>query len=84
MSAETVGIHEAKTQLSKLIESVKKGRQITITQRGHPVAVLAPITEEKQVASKRLLAINSIRNFRKLQKPIDANEFELLLKADQK
>ena len=84
MTADNVGIHEAKTQFSKLIENVKKGRRITITQRGRPVAVLAPITEHGEVESKRLVAISNIRNFRKLQKPVNPDEFEQLLKADQK
>jgi antitoxin (DNA-binding transcriptional repressor) of toxin-antitoxin stability system len=36
----TVGIFEAKTKLSELIEAVKRGEEIRITQRGKPVARL--------------------------------------------
>lgn len=39
---ETVGAFEAKTHLSRLLEDVQRGKIITITRRGVPVAVLAP------------------------------------------
>lgn len=84
MSVNNVGIHDAKTHFSKLIESVKKGRSITITQRGHPVAVLVPVDDQLQDKKDRLIAIEKIREFKKLQSPMSAKEFERLLKADQK
>lgn len=37
------GIREARQNLSALIEEVKKGREIVITDRGTPVARLAPL-----------------------------------------
>ena len=36
------GIREARQSLSELIEDVKKGREIVITDRGRPVARLVP------------------------------------------
>jgi prevent-host-death family protein len=36
------GIREARQNLSSLIEDVKKGREIVITDRGRPVARLVP------------------------------------------
>ena len=36
------GIREARQNLSVLIEEVKKGREIVITDRGRPVARLVP------------------------------------------
>jgi len=36
------GIREARQNLSALIEEVRKGREITITDRGRPVARLVP------------------------------------------
>lgn len=38
------GIREARQNLSALIEDVKKGREIVITDRGRPVARLVPPT----------------------------------------
>ena len=36
----TVGIFEAKTKLSELIDAVERGEEIRITRRGRPVARL--------------------------------------------
>jgi prevent-host-death family protein len=36
-----VNVHEAKTQLSKLLEQVEKGERIVISRAGEPVAVLS-------------------------------------------
>lgn len=37
-----VGMHDAKTQLSKLVERVEGGEEIVITRRGKPAARLVP------------------------------------------
>jgi prevent-host-death family protein len=37
-----VGMHEAKTQLSKLVERAEGGEEIVITRRGEPAARLVP------------------------------------------
>jgi prevent-host-death family protein len=39
---KTSGIREARQNLSILLEEVKKGREVLITDRGRPVARLAP------------------------------------------
>jgi prevent-host-death family protein len=38
----SVGVHEAKTHLSRLLERVAAGEEITITRRGEEVARLVP------------------------------------------
>jgi len=38
----TVGVYEAKTNLPKLLDRVARGRRITITRYGVPVALLVP------------------------------------------
>lgn len=40
--AKSVGVHEAKTNLSSLIEDVVAGEEVVITRRGEPVARLVP------------------------------------------
>lgn len=40
--SETINIHEAKTQLSKLLSRVALGEEFTIANRGVPVAKLIP------------------------------------------
>lgn len=44
-----VNVHEAKTQLSRLLEDVEAGERIVIARAGEPVAVLCPY----QVATRR-------------------------------
>lgn len=43
---EITNIHQAKTQLSKLIERVQQGEEIVIGKAGKPVARLVPYREE--------------------------------------
>ncbi len=38
----TAGIREARQNLSALLEEVRKGREVLITDRGRPVARLVP------------------------------------------
>lgn len=38
----SVNVHEAKTQLSKLLEEVEAGERVIIARAGEPVAVLGP------------------------------------------
>lgn len=38
-----VGMHEAKTTLSKLVERALAGEEIVITRRGEPAVSLAPV-----------------------------------------
>lgn len=47
-----VGIHEAKTKLSKLIPVVLSGEEVIITKAGRPLVKLVPIEEQ---SSKRPL-----------------------------
>ena len=51
---EKVNTHEAKTQLSRLLRRVAAGEEITIANRGVPVARLVPVPHEK---SPRVLGI---------------------------
>jgi prevent-host-death family protein len=41
-----VGMFEAKTNLSALVEEVEKGGAVTITRHGKPVARLVPATSD--------------------------------------
>ncbi|MCW2785024.1 MAG: prevent-host-death protein [Marmoricola sp.] len=42
-----VNVHEAKTNLSKLLERVEKGETIVIARAGRPVAELIPVRASK-------------------------------------
>jgi len=39
---KSVGVHEAKTHLSRLLEDVAAGEEVVITRRGEAVASLIP------------------------------------------
>ena len=43
----TVNIHQAKTNLSKLLAMVESGQSITIARAGHPIAIIQPILKNK-------------------------------------
>ena len=40
---KTVNVHEAKTHLSRLLESVAEGDEIIIARAGKPIAKLVPL-----------------------------------------
>lgn len=46
-----VGIFEAKTNLSSLVDEVEKGQEVVITRHGKPVAKLLPATTVPDDAS---------------------------------
>ena len=42
--AAQFNIHDAKTNLSRIIERVERGEEIIISRAGHPVAKVIPLT----------------------------------------
>ena len=61
----SVGTYEAKTQLSRLLRQVEKGRSITITKHGKPIATLSPAREEPKRDVKTV--IDEFRAYSKRQ-----------------
>jgi prevent-host-death family protein len=45
---KAVNIHEAKTHLSRLVERVERGEEITLARAGRPVARLVPYAARRQ------------------------------------
>lgn len=43
----TAGVREARQHLTDLLDDVKKGREVVITDRGRPVARLAPVARRQ-------------------------------------
>jgi prevent-host-death family protein len=43
-----VNVHEAKTQLSRLLQEVEEGEEVVIARNGTPVARLVPHVEERK------------------------------------
>lgn len=56
-----IGVHEAKTHLSKFLKRVENGESFSITNKGRVVAVMIPPCDVKQVktndAYDRLIAL---------------------------
>ncbi len=48
---KSIGIYEAKSKLSELVERVESGREVVITRRGKPVAKLVPALWEAEFAN---------------------------------
>jgi prevent-host-death family protein len=51
----SIGIRELKNRLSEVIRRIREGETMTITDRGHPVAVLMPIEDKSQDEILRML-----------------------------
>lgn len=43
-----IGVHDAKTQLPKLLDRVSRGERFLITKHGRPVAQLLPVPAEME------------------------------------
>ena len=60
-----VGMFEAKTHLSALVDEVARGETVIITKRGHPVARLTP-----PEAPNRETAVTAAQTLREMRKRI--------------
>jgi len=53
----TVGIRDAKAQLSRLVRLVQAGDSVTLTRRGHPIARIVPMDASDTSHEERLDAL---------------------------
>ena len=51
---QTVNMHEAKTQLSKLVDQAAKGEPFIIAKAGKPLVKVVPLEPEAERKPKRL------------------------------
>ena len=65
---ESIGVFEAKTHLSALLDRVAKGEKITITRHGVPAALLLPVTGREARLSHREI-VEGMRALRHRVKP---------------
>lgn len=68
----TVNIHEAKTQLSKLVELASKGESFIIAKAGKPMVKVVPIE-----AKKKLKRIGFLKGKIKLPADFDRMDKEI-------
>jgi prevent-host-death family protein len=64
---KVVGVYEAKTNLSRLLEEVEAGETITITRHDKPVARLVPIQSEKRTPVEVIDAIKAFGREHRLE-----------------
>lgn len=50
-----VNIHEAKTHLSRLLDEVRQGEEVTIAKAGKPIARLVPVTTSRPLRTPGFL-----------------------------
>lgn len=63
---ESIGIYEAKSKLSELVEKAEAGQEVIITRRGRPVVKLVRAKQQKEeVDSERSALIDEIITFSK-------------------
>jgi prevent-host-death family protein len=41
-----LGLREANQRFSKAIKAVRAGKEVVLTERGHPIAIIKPIKDE--------------------------------------
>ena len=59
-----IGVFEAKTHFSQVMEKVANGSDYIVTRRGKPVAKIIPIQQEQEMSREEV--IEQFREFRKL------------------
>lgn len=57
----TVGIFEAKTRLSELLEQVQEGEEVLITKRGIPIALMQRVASPTEKTQATIDALARIR-----------------------
>ena len=67
----TAGIREARQNLSLLLDEVRKGREVVITERGRPVAKLVPLDRPRGRGVPNLAAFR--RKMPVLDSPLSAS-----------
>jgi prevent-host-death family protein len=50
VAVETVGVRDLKNRLSHHLKRVRAGTRLTVTERGKPIATLAPVEEKDDLA----------------------------------
>jgi prevent-host-death family protein len=67
-----MGLREANQSFSKAIKAVKAGKEVILTERGKPIAVIKPLEQEKNLdaAMRRLETEGVLRRGLKSGKPM--------------
>ncbi len=78
--AETVGMFDAKTRFSEIVERVQAtGQSVTVTNRGRPAVEIVPCRERSTRRMTRSAALLEITRLRHELPPIGRNEITALM-----
>lgn len=69
MSNQSIGLFEAKTHLSELINRVERGEEVVITRHNKAVAKLVPVLRSRQGVAGRQAAIAALLAFEPIRIP---------------
>lgn len=61
-----VGVYEAKSKLSQLVDQAARGEAVVITKHGRPVAKLVPVGVPRPDVAETIEAIREFRKGRRL------------------
>lgn len=76
---QEIGVYEAKTKLSELLERVRQGESFIVTHRGTPVARLIPVEDKRPVSD----VIADLRRFRR-GRTVAAGELQQWIKEGRR
>jgi len=78
-----MGLREANQSFSKAIKAVKAGKDVILTERGKPIAVIKPLEQETKadVTIRRLEAEGGLRRGPKSGKPMPVWRFPVRIKG---
>lgn len=68
---EIIGVSTLRKNLQKFLKRVESGERITITSRGHKLAMLVPIRKDTQGAQKTLQQLRKSAVIGDVLSPID-------------
>ena len=71
----TIGFYEARTRLSELLNDVASGKQILITRRGKPVAIISPPPKQKSAEVNEV--VDEMLRFRDREGPTLGGEITI-------
>ena len=74
---KTIGVFEAKTHLSQLLNEVERNVEFIIQRRGKNIAVLQPYREHKSKQEKKEGIISAFAEIRNSQKKSDKNKIDV-------
>ncbi len=82
---ETVGMFDAKTRFSEIVERVQAtGQPVTVTNRGRPAVEIVPCRDRSARRMTRAAALQEIARVRRELPPIGRDEISAIIAAGRR